>query len=215
MTLMARNRWVPTPTWLISLLLVLLTLLGAGCGPTAAPTTVPTEPPAPTAGPAVVLGDEVTVEAGGFAFRPIPGYILDVDREEVLMLAPDADMDTGPFFMLTGDSLDDAMPLDEFYDLNMDEFTGVELGQPHDTTVGGAPARVVDLWAEEEGPAMAGRLALAMPNSKQAFALLGAAPPERWDDEAAALFDAVLASVRFFEPVAADEPMLARSPANP
>jgi len=210
---MARNRWLPTPSRFIPFLLVVLMLLGAGCGPTAAPTAVPTEPPAPTAGPAVALDDEVTVEAGGFAFRPIPGYTIDVDGEEVFMLAPDADWDAGPFFMLTGDSLDEAMTLEEFYDLNMDEFAGIELGQPQDTTVGGAPARVVNLWTEEEDLEMAGRLALVLPNSKQAFALMGAAPPERWDDEAAALFDAVLASVRFFEPVAVAEPTLA--PATP
>jgi ligand-binding sensor domain-containing protein len=220
---MARNRWIPAPALFIPILLLVLTLL-AGCGPAAVPTQTPlppptpvptappvptTAPPAPTAAPAVALGDEMSVDAGGYAFRAIPDYIIDVDDEEAFMLAPDADWEAGPFFILTGDSLDDAMTLDEAYDLYREDLAGAELGQPHDTTVGGAPARIVDLRVEEEGVSMSGRLVLAMPHSRQVFALLGVAPPERWDGEAAALFDAVLASVRFFTPVPVPTPTTA------
>lgn len=224
-----RRRYWPIAT------LLLLVLLSGGCGPKATPTPVPTntplpptqppptdtaappDTPAPTKVPSVDLDPEERVEGGGFAFRPPPGYMVDISEAEAFMMAPDADM-SGPLFMLTGGPLDEldmegVAGVDDLFDLLASEFAQeVDIGEPREITVGGSPGRAAQISGAPEGEELTGRLVAAMPSDEQGFMILGAAPVGRWEEEIAPLFEAILASVTFFEPVVAVEPTVPPAP---
>ena len=69
--------------------------------------------------------------------------------------------------------------------------------------MGGVPGLAADVSGTAEGKEMAGRVVFVAVTPTQSFTVLGSAPRERWDDELAPLFDAVMASVSFFEPSSA------------
>jgi hypothetical protein len=64
---------------------------------------------------------------------------------------------------------------------------------------------VADFYLTSGETQAAGRAVFAAATPTQSFLMLGVAPSDRWDGELAPLFEAVLASVRFFEPGAASE----------
>jgi ligand-binding sensor domain-containing protein len=168
-------------------------------------TKAPTSPPADTPVPAVELDPEKRVEQGGFAFQPIPGYDVVVNEAEAMMIAPDANV-TGPFFMLNGVPNEFAMNLDELYEIFESEFDEVDFAEAYDITVGGVPGKAADVTGAPEGEELAGRVAVLLPTPEMGFLMIGSAPAGRWEEETEPLFEAVLASVSFFEPVAVVEP---------
>jgi hypothetical protein len=179
--------------------------------PTAPPE--PTTPPEPTPAPAAELGEEHR-NFGGFAFQTIAGYTLEEEMGFVFMEAPDADPEFGPFILLMGGVVEETTTKQLFDDFASDAETGVEISEPREITVGGVPGLVSDLSGDSEGTKGAGQLVIVAVTPTQRFVMGGLAPSERWDDELAPLFDAVLASVSFFEPTASsDQPAEAEPPA--
>jgi hypothetical protein len=166
------------------------------------PTTPPEAAPAPVAG----LGEEQQSEQGGFAFQSILGYTIEGDFGLVGMEAPDADPEIGPALMLQGGVTEGGTTSQQLFD----DFAGdveadVQISEPREITVGGVPALAADLSLTSGETQAAGRAVFAAVTPTQSFLVLGIAPGDRWDNELAPLFDAVLASVRFFEPGAASE----------
>jgi hypothetical protein len=147
------------------------------------------------------LGEEQRSEAGGFAFQPIPGYTVEEMFGFASMEAPDADSDVGPAIMLIGSAVEESMNLEELYG---DFVTGLEAGvgisEPRAVTVGGVPGLAVDMSGDEGGQEFAGRIVFVAVSPTQNFTMFGMASPDRWDDELAPLFDAMMDSISFFEP---------------
>jgi hypothetical protein len=189
------------PIFIITLILALVTLAcGAGAKATQLPPP-PTNTPLPPT-PAVTLGDEQRSEEGGFAFQPVPGYTVEASFGMVNMLAPGADPDLGPSIFLVGGTATEGTTAQTLIDqLKSPELT---IGEPKPITVGG----VSGLAAEITRPAgnLSGRVVTVMVTPTWQFVALGGAPKDQWDSEIATLFDAVLASVSFFEPTAAALP---------
>ncbi len=206
------------------LILALVTLACSPCGlldgrgevltPTSVPTSspVPTEPPLPTQIPAptdtptappmseTALGEEYRSDEGGFTLRTIPGYEIDEISGLVNMEAPDADPEFGPAIVLMGGALSESATTEELYDeFTADAQEDVEISEPRQITVGGLPGLISDLSGESEGTKGIGRLVVVAVTPTQQFIMAAIAPSERWDEELAPLFDAVLASVSFFE----------------
>jgi sugar lactone lactonase YvrE len=175
----------------------------APTSPLAAPTAAPkpTTPPEPAPASAVTLEGEQRSEQGGFAFQVVSGYTVEGDFGLVGMEAPDADPEIGPALMLQGGVTEGGTTSQQLFD----DFAGdveadVQISEPREITVGGVPALAADLSLTSGETQAAGRAVFAAVTPTQSFLMLGIAPGDRWDNELAPLFDAVLASVRFFEP---------------
>ena len=156
---------------------------------------------AETAPSETVTGEEYRSEAGGFAFQTIPGYTVEEFFGFARMEAPDADPDTGPAIMLIGAVVEESSTSEQLYDDFMSDIEAdVEVSKPREVTVGGVPGLAVDVSGTEGGQNFAARIVLVAVTPTQSFTMIGMAPPERWDDELAPLFDAVMDSISFFEP---------------
>jgi ligand-binding sensor domain-containing protein len=196
------QRWQSEVEGLFEAVLASVRLLGPEAAATAMPTpTVVTGKPTKAA-QVDALGPEQRNEEGGFAFRPVAGYESETFGRDVYMLAPDADPDTGPMFLLGSSEVEGIRTLQEAYDeLTADIGEETTLGEPRKTSVDDAPALVVDVSGSQDGKEMLGRLVVAKPDAERGFYMLGAASAERWESEVEVLFEAVLASVNLFEPV--------------
>ena len=152
--------------------------------------------------PEVVLGDEYTSVDGGYTFRAVENYEMDEIYGSTTMLAPGGDQDTGPGIYMVGESLDQEITLDELYEAQIAEISSddVNLSVPRNETVGGAPARTVDLRGTiDDDEVVAGRMAVVLVTPKQMFLIGGLAPADQWE-AFSAVFEAVKSSVWFAKP---------------
>jgi len=147
------------------------------------------------------LGDEYRSVEGGYAFDVIPGYELEEFFGLVSMQLPDADPDVGPSFMLIGGINDESKSSSQLLD---DFVSGLgqegETHNQHEVTVDGIPGIVVDFEGRPGGKEAMGRAAFVAVTPTQMFSLVVVAPPGLWDDELESTFEAVLATITFFEP---------------
>ena len=182
----------------------------------------PTQSPSPTR---ELLGEERTVEAGGFAFRPVMDYALEFDERTVTLTAGQDAAAAGAVFLLTAGAATDMVTgtvegLDDAFPLFVDFFaarSGLNPGQVLTTTVGGNPALAVDLAGPApEAPdgstpspgamANAGRVVMVQPDPEHLFMMVGQGPVDAWQDQGSVDFDAILETVRFLEPMATATP---------
>jgi len=159
---------------------------------------VPAE--APQKAPDLQLGEEFRSSEGGFSFNAIPGYKSEEFIGLVSLVAPDSDQVS---LILVGGIDEDGVDLDGLYQNSIDglEDEGIELSERRDVTVDGIPGYAVDLHGFDEDVEMAGRIVVVVVSPTQEFNMMASAPAERWASELDAYFDAVLATVLFFEPV--------------
>jgi ligand-binding sensor domain-containing protein len=192
------------------LLALIILMLSAACS-LGAKNSVPTNQPAagnipvsaaqPTLVPTTIklpdLGDTNLVEDGGFSFRSIPGYLLEISGGMVSMLAPGADPDTGPVLQIMGWKGDEDRTNENLYDQLKDGST-LLVGPSAAITVAGIPGIIAEISGDNNGTPMQGKAALVMVDSRQQFMLMLGAPQSEWN-AVSPYFDAVLASVEFFE----------------
>lgn len=178
---------------------------------TAQPVTGSTEQPLPTAPEqpkeSISLDPPVRIEDQGFTFQPISGYTLDTTLFPQ-MLAPGADPDTGPAFMLVGGEAEPGTTAESLIASMQSE--EVVVGETIKVTVGGVEG--LSTTIQRLTGNLSGRVVTVMVTPNQQFAMMGIAPQAQWDAEVSALFDAVLATVTFFEPAVVVEPELPAQP---
>ena len=152
--------------------------------------------------PDVALGEEYRNQAGGYSFDTIPGY--DVENIFGLegMVAPD-DEEVGILFM--GALLKrENLTLDGLYDFAIEEINidleDIQLTNKHSITVDGVSGYSVDLRGTNNGENAVARIVVVLISPEQEFIMIGQAPQDRWDSELDVYFEAVLATVQFFEP---------------
>jgi ligand-binding sensor domain-containing protein len=169
-----------------------------------APAASPTEPavktpetPIPVKVELPKLGDSQRVEDGGFSFRVVPDYALDMNGGMVSMLAPSADPDTGPVVQLMGWKNESDKTNQQLYD-ELKRDTPMTVSPSSPIQVAGLAGLAADIAGDNNGKPMQGRVAMVMVNARQQFVLMFGAPQTDWE-KVAPFFDAVLASVEFFE----------------
>ncbi|MEA3438943.1 MAG: hypothetical protein U9R58_01540, partial [Chloroflexota bacterium] len=109
--------------------------------------------------------------------------------------------DVGPSMILIGGINDDDKSLEQLLEdfiSGLEE--GVEVSNQRDVMVDNLPGIMVDIEAIIEGKESLGRVVMVAVTPNQMFSMIGAAPPERMSGELEDIFNAVLASVSFFEP---------------
>lgn len=173
---------------------------------TARPAATPLPAASPT--PSISLGEEMRLEEQGFAFRPLPAYQLDT-RFGVQMLAPGADPDSGPAFMLAGGQAAEGTTAETL--IATLENGEVAVSEPRPITVDGRAGLAADV--QRTTGDLAGRVIAVMVTPTQQFVLVGMASQAQWEAEIAPLFDALLGSVKLFELSAA--PLSPLAPAGP
>ena len=205
---------------LLIIVLVFIVLFTLGCGSSTEETEAPTDAPKPTVvqptkppptetmspeptETKIPLDDEYRSEAGGYSFHPVPGYEFTEDEGFAIMLAPDGNSQNGPTLILSGETTDEELTLDQFFADKAKELAneGFELSPYEETMVGGLPARSVELSGTQDDVQMGGRVVFVVVDSQRTFLIGGMAPIDRWEDELAPLYEAVLETVEFFEPV--------------
>ena len=140
-------------------------------------------------------------EMGGFACQPIPDYTVEEAFGFASMEAPDADPDLGPSVLLIGSAGEEDSTVEALYNDFVDTLEeGIELSEPREITVDGAPGLVAEISGDSAGEAMAGRIVFVSVTPTHRFLMFGAASTERWESELSPLFDAVVDSLTFFEP---------------
>lgn len=162
-----------------------------------APADKPAEPQ-PASDPN--LGDEYRSVGGGYAFQPISDYTLEEIFGITIMNAPDADPNLGPLIMLIGGTNEEEMSIEQMLAGPTGEIdASTEILDQREVTVNGYPATQVDFKGIQFEQEVMGRVVIVAVSPTQQFVMFGSAPSDRWE-AVGPLFDAMLASVYFFEP---------------
>ncbi len=177
----------------------------------ARPTALPSATPSAAAleAPAFALADVQQVETGGFSFRPLRGYRLELQNGSVNMLSPTADIDGAApsaheAFLLSGGGREQfataaAMGLEEIFEQYVNFYAkkdNFSIGTEHPITVDGAIGFAVNLTSRDHS--FAGRIAMAQPLPAQIFVMVGVAPTEQWQATTVNRFQSVLDTVQLF-----------------
>jgi hypothetical protein len=109
--------------------------------------------------------------------------------------------------LIGGIGEESATPEDLYGEFTSELDSDTEISPPRRIDVDGKPGVEADISGSVEGEDVAGRLVVVAVTPTHHFIMIGLAPADRWDDKVAPLFDAVLASVRFFPPAGAEEPL--------
>lgn len=213
-------------TYLAVLFLLCVTLLIAGCNATPdeepAPAPVRTETVSTNEGEQAVpssvrtrLGEEMRLEGEGFSYRPVIGYNLVNEDGAVSMEAPDAGVNTGPGFFLTGGTPEEFNAAGDASSMAM-EILGTYVGAmvPEQDNFVDSPRKIARQQAVgmevdyavfgDATAARRGRITVLVKDDAQVFIMVGQSPPKLWDTEFRTLYKEVLGEVRFFEPVAVE-----------
>ena len=163
--------------------------------------------------PDVELDNVQRIETGGFAFRPLPGYALELQNGSVNMLSPvDDTSDATPAaheaFLLSGGGREQfataaATDLEEIFEQYVNfyaEKDNFSIGAQRPITVDGAIGFTVDLTSRDRARSFAGRIAMAQPLPAHIFVMVGVAPTEQWQATTVNRFQAVLNAVQLFAP---------------
>jgi len=149
----------------------------------------------------IQLGEEYRSEEGGYAFNLVPDYVFEEFFGIMSLDAPDADPDVGPTLVLIGGINEESKSAEQL----LEDFT---VGMGEDGTVSnqreviidGLAGIAVDFEATIEGKESLGMAVFFAVTPTQMFSMVGAAPPERLEGEFEDIFEAVSASITFFEP---------------
>lgn len=173
---------------------------------TATPPTVrlPTPTATPTPLPPVELSNQQRITEGGFAFRPLAAYGLEITGGSVY-LRNETQNGQRDLFLLRGGQpaalapmAQDKAALFGDYVATYTEENLLRASPPYSVTVDGQPGQAVDLTSVDSAQSVAGRLVLVQPNPEQLFVLIAQAPAARWEATVARQFDALLDSVTLF-----------------
>jgi len=177
--------------------------------PTATPTFTPTATASVTP---IVLGEEYRCEAGGFAFKQIPGYELKELYDYVALFGRDVSPNLINI-ILFGDINPGGLTSEQYFGEQIKKLTEAQLSNQRSFTVGGFPGITTDVTGTGNSEGVSGQLAVVA-TPEQVFSMLGSAPIEIWQGNLEPYFAAVLASVHLFAPIKETGPHEKVSPAS-
>jgi hypothetical protein len=178
--------------------------------PVAEPTPFLTGTPIPALTPTLtepaelVLGETKTVPDGGFSFRPVVGYDVNILPGQATLVSQD-----GRFiFSLAGGKSLSGTPLNiilgRLLDTVSKEFDTFQAGEPYPIQVDGSQGLAADVVGNMAESPINGQVAVVAPNATQVFYVLAFAvnPADQnlWESSGEEAFTAVVGSVSFFEP---------------
>ncbi len=159
-----------------------------------------TESPSPevtlSSNPAL-LEESVEVSEGGFVFRPVKDYQLDINNGTVIMLAPEADPDLGPVIQIMGMYSDEETTPEDLLE-ELQSGSGLQSGPSQAITIDGEKGLLVDLDLGESGVDKLGKMAFFVVEGHQQFVFLAGSTGADWENFAP-IVESVLATIEFIE----------------
>jgi hypothetical protein len=149
-----------------------------------------------------MLDGRLVNEMGGYEFLGIPGQIPIRDAESFYTNTDDAGFDpqSDLNLLVTGTVSSQPATLEQIYTEAVSELN-VDLIAPESIRKDGASGLSAELSRTlPDGTVMLGRVVVVQVNPNQRFVILGEGSAKAWEAELELLFEAVLASVRFFDP---------------
>jgi hypothetical protein len=174
---------------------------------TPTPTAIPTDTLEPTRTPhALTLGDSQRVEPGGFSFQAVSGLRAEIQAAQVTLRNPDATISISlAGAPAEGETQSLQSTLDNFLNAVAKDASNFKASASYPVTVAGSEGLAVDISGELFGDEITGKIVVVSPENKQFFFAFGFAvngpAGNRWENEGRPAFEAVLSSIRFFEPV--------------
>ncbi len=168
------------------------------------------------------------VDAGGFAFRPLIDYTVELQAGSVNMLPQNST--AADAFLLSGGppsqfATQTAQTLETIFDQYVNFYAqkdNFRIGARRSITVDDTSGYTVDLTSIDTAKHFAGRIVMVQPNAQQIFVMVGVAPASQWQTTTVARYEAVLASVKLFallasatQPAVTDAPTRATTVASP
>jgi hypothetical protein len=145
------------------------------------------------------LGEEYRSEGGGFSIRKVKDYSFNDVIGIVNMIAPGGNDKVGPGIMVLGGLTVKGTTNDELMEKINSEGGALKVQKPKAIKVAGVTGSSGNIEGTYEGQEIKGKVVVAMVTDEQQFTLLGFSPAAEWE-KLSPIFDAVLASVVFFEP---------------
>ncbi len=151
------------------------------------------------------------VGAGGFSFQPIDGFSLEINVAEASMAGRDENVK----LVLGGRAACELSSverlLERYLDVLPHDISELEAGESYPILVDHKEGLAVDVTGIQREDVdnktyryeMTGRLAVVAPDPSQLFYAFASARGRNWTETGEAAFDAVLESIRFFEPTGA------------
>jgi hypothetical protein len=209
----------------ITLLILVLCLLVSGCGqgqlfgPTVTPTTTftstptitptPTKTPTPTITPTIeptlALGEVEKVGAGGFSFQTTSGFQAQIREAQATISNLDGTILISLASAPQKNSTQSLQTVLGNFLSNVAQDVGdFKSSQPETTSVDGIDGLTVGVTGILFGEEITGKIIVAGPERSRFFFAFGlavnGANGKRWETQGSKVFEAVLGSVKFFEP---------------
>ena len=146
----------------------------------------------------VELGETLQSDQGGFILQTIPDFEVEELFGMVLMTAPGADPEIGPFIMAYGELLEEEINSQEILDEMKMEAEGFLFSNIDNKTIDGIEGLFVDFSGLESDTKVQGKVFIATPRPLQEFYIIAMAPEDEWKGFDP-VFDAVLESIRFVD----------------
>jgi len=144
------------------------------------------------------LGEEIRLDYCGFSFRPIPEYEKTDWGCIQTMSVPGAGQ-SGPMVDLIGSPTEEKVA-DDFWTTALTDMEGLTSMNESKIKVDGKTGVSYELEGIVEGVAVKSRFVGVTINPNQIFSISAIAPTDKWD-EVNTYLEAVMKSVKFFDPV--------------
>ena len=144
------------------------------------------------------LGETYQSDQGGFILQKVTEYEFEETFGMVLMKAPGADPDVGPFIMVYGGLMEEDLNSQDILDEMQTQAGDMKFNSTKKTKVDGIEGLLVEFSGIEEDQVVKGKLFVVAPRPLQEFYIVAIAPEERWK-ELEPTFNLVLKSVSFID----------------
>ena len=144
------------------------------------------------------LGETYQSDQGGFILQKVTEYEFEETFGMVLMKAPGADPDVGPFIMVYGGLVEEDLNSQDILDEMQTQAGDMKFNSTKKTKVDGIEGLLVEFSGIEEDQVVKGKLFVVAPRPLQEFYIVAIAPEERWK-ELEPTFNLVLKSVSFID----------------
>jgi hypothetical protein len=145
------------------------------------------------------LGEEFRSAGGGFSIQKVKDYNFKEVLGIVNMIAPGADTEIGPGIMVMGGLMEEEMTNDDLLEKMRKDSDAIKILKEKSIEIAGEKGYSAEIEGTYDGKLVKGRVVVVMVTPKQQFNMMGFAPEDDWK-ELSPIFEAVLTSVKFFEP---------------
>jgi hypothetical protein len=145
------------------------------------------------------FSEKHTSDSGGFTCGVPDGWSVDSSPGLTILLPADGNKDSGPVILLAGKTVEASPSNDDLMIQFQEENAAIKVGKSRKIDIGTTGALMTDISGNYDGNDIAGSVVVAVQEPQQ-YMILAFAPKDDWQKDTSTLFDAVIDSLRFFDP---------------